>query len=96
MIIKVGHRFRKPGKEESPHESAGYRAREGEMVEMLAGERLFGIPVDEVIDSLDVEGFLDFGVGRDEEVDDDEGCWEYGEEEIWAKLVQHSISNGEI
>jgi len=66
------------------------------MVEMLAGERLFGIPVDEVMDSLDVEGFLDFGVGCYKEVEDDEGYWEEGEEEIWTELAHHIISNGEI
>jgi len=43
--------------------------------------------VDEVVDSLDVEGFLDFSVGCDKEVENYEGCWEDGEEEIWVRLA---------
>ena len=32
---------------------------------------------------LDVEGLLDFGVGGEEEVDEDDGGDEEGEEGIW-------------
>lgn len=36
--------------------------------------------------SLDVERFLDFGVGREEEVDEDDGWDEEGEECICSLL----------
>ena len=38
--------------------------------------------------SLDVEGFLDFGVGREEEVDEDDGWDEEGKEGICDSLFR--------
>jgi hypothetical protein len=40
--------------------------------------------------SLDIEGFFDFGIGGEEEVEQDYGGEEEGEEGIWSGCCQFS------
>jgi len=48
------------------------------MIESLDGREVGRVPVHDVVNGLDVEGFLDFGIWGDEEVEEDCG----GNEEV--------------
>jgi hypothetical protein len=80
----------KPGQQHGAYEGPGDGARKGEVV-IGSGELVMDVgcwrPVDKhIVGGLDVEGFLDLGVGGNDEVGQDKSGCQEGKEGVWVAV----------
>jgi hypothetical protein len=80
----------KPGQQHGAYEGPGDGTREGEVV-IGSGELVMDVgcwrPVNKhIVGGLDVEGFLDLGVGGNDEVGQDKSGYQEGKESVWVAV----------
>lgn len=89
--LQPDDRTRQTGEDNRADKCPRHRAREGEMI--IFGLERFGYicrgnPVAQnIVDGLDMEGLLDLGIRRDEEVEEDQAGDEGAEERDWDRLA---------